>query len=70
MSSSPIPSTLSADDHTPQDDVGLELSQSALHALNEFLAESQAAAEDAQTDPFAENWALSQVSFALASLQP
>ena len=37
------------------------LSQDTLRALNEFLSESQAAADE-QQNPFSENWGLSQVA--------
>ena len=44
------------------------LSQDTLRALNEFLSEAKAAADE-QQNPFSENWGLSQVaSFVLANL--
>ena len=42
------------------------LSESALAALNEFLLEAQAAAQD-NNNPFSENWGLSQVAGLQAS---
>ncbi|GAQ88433.1 N-6 adenine-specific DNA methylase [Klebsormidium nitens] len=48
-----------AEDDTPLD-VTDSLSGSTLAALQEFLAEQKQAAENAEGDPFAEDWGLSQ----------
>lgn len=59
--SNPISIRRSMDGRHSQEDERPQLSQNTLDALNEFLSESQAASESQQKDPFAENWALSQV---------
>ena len=63
MSSSSSPPHIIGSTHEQmiEDDEQPQLSQSTLDALNQFLAEAQAASDSAQGDPFAENWALSQV---------
>lgn len=43
------------------DDEPLELSSSTMAILSQFLAERRQAEEEASTDPFVENWGMSQV---------
>ena len=48
--------------HGADDSDAPALSQDTLAALNEFLSEAQAAASE-QSNPFSENWGLSQVGY-------
>lgn len=60
MASKPINIRKSTDERRSDESDRPALSESTMAALNEFLSESQAAAEGAQS-PFSENWGLSQV---------
>lgn len=46
---------------TKDEDEPLALSSHTLDILNQFLAEKKEAEESTSEDPFAENWAMSQV---------